>query len=245
VTVKLDAASTVFPAAIGVYNVERVLVLRKTSLFGTEVLADEGPSATGQTDFTLTFTSAHLLDASDLFVFVVTTVLPFSHPQLEVAQVVSSAPSPILFTFAHGLDGWSKGVIGPEGSNPWGLVDNVHEGNGEAHLDGRGSGSGGKAWIDHSFTLPETVTTLTFDLSAEVIAGSSSSARVVVEFGGVSQNFNFAISNGTNHLSYKRETIDLRQWAGERVKIFVEQNYNGLGGFDKEIYVDNIRISTS
>ena len=147
----------------------------------------------------------------------------------------------LSFTFNSGLDGWSKGTLGGPGD----LVDNEHVGNGEAHMDGRGTGSAGKAWIDRTFTLPQTVTTFSFDLSAEIIAGSSSSARVVIEAGGVSKSFNFAISNGTNHLSYKRETIDLRPWAGQRVKIFVEQNYNGLGGFDKEIYVDNIRIALS
>jgi hypothetical protein len=152
----------------------------------------------------------------------------------------------LSFTFTHGFDSWSGGTIGPEGGMPWGLVDHLPDGGGVMHLDGRGSGSGAKAWIDRGFDLPTSTTALTFDVSAEVIAGSSSSVRVRIVANGVSTTIlSTTVHNATNQLSFTRKRIDLSRWAGKHVTIFIEQNYNGTDGFDKEIYVDNVRILTS
>jgi hypothetical protein len=153
----------------------------------------------------------------------------------------------LSFTFDTGFDGWSHGTVGPSSAGtPWGLVNHLSIGGGVIHMDGRGSGSGGKAWIFRSFTLPASTTSLSFDVSAEIIAGSSSSVRVRIEADGKSTTLlSQSIGNGTNRLAFGREKVDISSWAGHHVTIYIEQNYNGLDGFDKEIYVDNVRISTS
>jgi Tol biopolymer transport system component len=99
VTVKLDPASTVFPAVpagVGLYNVERVVLLRKTGLLTTEVLAEQA-ATDGQTAFDLTFTATQPLDANELFAFVVTRVLPFDPPKLELASAGAAGITRIIF----------------------------------------------------------------------------------------------------------------------------------------------------
>jgi hypothetical protein len=67
--------------------------------------------------------------------------------------------------------------------------------------------------------------------------------------GGTSKAFPWAtLHNSTNHLSFTRKTINIARWAGRAVTIYVEQNDNtpaGAVGFDKEIYVDNVRIEAA
>ena len=94
VSVSLDAGSTLFPAAIGLYNIRQVAVVRRDGL-STEVLGTVD-ATDGQTSFDVEFTSTHLLDASDLFAFVTTKLLPLP-PKLEIGQA-----------------SWSCKVAGPE-----------------------------------------------------------------------------------------------------------------------------------
>jgi hypothetical protein len=91
-TVALAAASTRFPTG-GLYNVDRVVVVRKTGLVTTEVLAEQ-IATDGQTQFTLAFDAPALLNAEDLFAFVVTVLLPLDPPKLEIGA--ASGPSPAI-----------------------------------------------------------------------------------------------------------------------------------------------------
>jgi hypothetical protein len=154
----------------------------------------------------------------------------------------------LSFTFDRGFDSWSSGVAGPEGSSNWGLVDHLSVGGGVMHMDGRGNPSRANAWIFRSFRLPSTTTTMSFDASAELIAGSSSSVRVRVVAGGVSTVLLSAtLRNSHNSLSFTQKQVDLSRWAGKQVTIYIEQNDNtpsGAVGFDKEIYIDNVLIAT-
>ncbi len=83
VTVKLVPATTLFPSG-RFYNVDRVVLRRKTGLITTEVLAEQAATA-GQTDFTLAFDSTALLNAGEIVAFVVTKALPLDPPMLELA----------------------------------------------------------------------------------------------------------------------------------------------------------------
>ena len=96
VTVKLDPASVHFPAG-ALYNIDRVAVLRKVGALTTEELVSQTVTTDGQTEFELTFTSQHLLDAADLFAFVVTRLLPLDPPKLELAGMAQTADCGILF----------------------------------------------------------------------------------------------------------------------------------------------------
>ena len=87
-TVKLAPATTLFPSG-GIYNVDRVVVLRKSGLLSTEVLATQS-AASGQTDFTLAFDAPGLLNANELFAFVVTRLLPLDPPKLAIGLAKTS-----------------------------------------------------------------------------------------------------------------------------------------------------------
>lgn len=154
----------------------------------------------------------------------------------------------LVFTFDRGFDGWSSGVAGSSPSN-WGLVDHLSIGGGVIHMDGRGVPSRPNAWISRSFDLPESTTTLSFDASAEIIPGSSSLVQVRIDANGASTTIlNATLRNSRTRLSFARITVNISRWAGQHVRIFIEQNDNtpaGTSGYDKEIYIDNVRISTT
>lgn len=83
--VKLAPDSTTFPSGL-FYNVDRVVVLRRMGAFATEELAEQIASE-GQTGFTFAFDSPGLVDADELFAFVVTKLLPLDPPKLEIGAV--------------------------------------------------------------------------------------------------------------------------------------------------------------
>lgn len=82
VTVTFEADSTVFPSSIGTYNVNRVVVARRNGLT-TEVLGSADASD-GQTTFDVPITATSLVDADELYAFVVTKLLPLDPPKLEI-----------------------------------------------------------------------------------------------------------------------------------------------------------------
>jgi hypothetical protein len=94
ITVALDGASTRFPSG-GIYNVDRVVLLRATGLT-SQVLASAA-AADGQTAFELAFDAPGLLDAGELFAFVVTRLLPLDPPKLEIGAAVSQGVTPGTF----------------------------------------------------------------------------------------------------------------------------------------------------
>jgi hypothetical protein len=91
VRVRLDPASTLFLAGT-FYNVDRIVVLRKDGPFSTQALATQ-PATTGQIEFTLAFDSPGLLNANELFAFVVPRFLPLDPPKLEIG---SAQPLPVI-----------------------------------------------------------------------------------------------------------------------------------------------------
>jgi hypothetical protein len=120
VHVKLDPGSIMFPAVptgIGLYNVDHVVLRHKTGLLSTEVLAEQAASD-GQTDFELDFTSEHVLDASEIFAFVVTRLLPLDPPTLELGST-ATGPGRIAFGTETGLY-----VVNADGSKPQRLTSN-------------------------------------------------------------------------------------------------------------------------
>jgi hypothetical protein len=157
----------------------------------------------------------------------------------------------LSFTFDHGFDSWTSGAIASRGSSPnnWGSVDHQRLGGGVMHLDGRGDPSRPNSWIFRSFDLPASTTAMSFDVSAEVIAGSSSSVIVRLVTGKTSTVLlSTTVHNSRNSLSFTKLRVDLQQWAGQHVTIYIEQNDNtpaGGVGFDKEIYIDNVKIALS
>jgi hypothetical protein len=82
--VRLAPDSVRFPTG-GLYNVERVVVQRRTGILETQRLAEVVPTVEGQTEFTLSFDAPGPLTARELFVFVATSVLPLDPPLLELA----------------------------------------------------------------------------------------------------------------------------------------------------------------
>ena len=95
VQVKLGSDSTLFPSG-GLYNVERVAVLRKSGLLSAEVLAEQTANS-GQTDFSFAFNSPRLVNADELFAFVVTKALPLDPPKLEIgAATFTGVPTAAL-----------------------------------------------------------------------------------------------------------------------------------------------------
>jgi hypothetical protein len=152
----------------------------------------------------------------------------------------------LSFTFDHGLDGWTAGVDGPPGSSNWGLVDHTNDGGAAVILDGRGVPKEANAWIVRTFDLPNRPARLQFDVSPEIFSGTSSIVLVQIVVDGVSTiPLNQTIRNKTNAFSWSTKRVDLSQWAGKRVKVFIMMNDNtpaGTQGFDKEIYIDNVKI---
>jgi len=88
VTVQLNPASTLFFAGT-FYNVDRVVVLRKSGLLSTEALATQ-IATDGQTSFTLAFNSPGFVSASELFAFVVPRFLALDPPKLEIGSALGS-----------------------------------------------------------------------------------------------------------------------------------------------------------
>jgi hypothetical protein len=79
VTVALAPDSTML---FGLYNVDRVVVARRDGLT-TEALGSVDASK-GQTTFEVPITASGLVDADELFAFVVTSLLPLDPPKLEL-----------------------------------------------------------------------------------------------------------------------------------------------------------------
>jgi hypothetical protein len=162
------------------------------------------------------------------------------------SSVTTSAEDLFRSTFDIGFDGWDHGTIDRVGTTTYGEVNHSSLGGGVIHLDGRGGTAFPKAWIVKSFALPSNAKYLRFDVSAEIIAGSSSIVEVRVVGADGSDTVLLpptTVRNFTNHLSFVHERLDLSRWAGQEVMIYIEQAYNRAGNFDKEIYVDNVRIT--
>jgi hypothetical protein len=165
---------------------------------------------------------------------------------LSVSAAVAANPQTLKWTFDHDLEGWHPGGVGPRNSTDWGFAAYSSVGGGVAVLDGRGDPSQPNSWIFRAVDVPVSATRLTFDVSAEIIAGSSSSVIVRIVSGDTSSRvLSATVRNSTNHLSFTRKSIDISRWAGHNVTIYIEENDNtpaGSIGFDKEIYVDNVTI---
>jgi hypothetical protein len=149
-------------------------------------------------------------------------------------------------TFDFDFDGWSHGTIDAAGTTTYGEADHTSIGGGVIHLDGRGTTVFPKAWIFRMFSLPASTKYFSFDVSAEVIAGSSSSVAVRIVGADGSDTLLLpptSVRNATNHLSFVHKRFDISRWAGQDVTIYIEQTYNHIGTFDKEIYIDNVRIT--
>lgn len=104
VDVRLDPATILFPSGF-FYNVDQVVVLRKNGLISTETLAAQ-PASAGQTDFTFTFNSPGLINANELFAFLVPKFLSFVPVRLEVGaaetNTVTVSVQPASVTVAPG-----------------------------------------------------------------------------------------------------------------------------------------------
>lgn len=154
------------------------------------------------------------------------------------------------FTFDNGFDTWAHGTVGSRSAHPndWGLAAHLSDFGGVVQLDGRGTPSRPNAWISRSFDLPATTTSLSFRVSPEVFAGTSSivEARIVVD--GVSHSLlDERLSNTHSGPSFRTVRASLSPWAGQHVTIYIEMNDNtpaGTQGFDKEIYIDDVEIAT-
>jgi hypothetical protein len=72
VTVTLDQASTIFPSSIGLYNVDSIAIVRRDGL-STQTLA-EVDATEGRTTYDIAFNVPALVDADDLYAFVVTRI---------------------------------------------------------------------------------------------------------------------------------------------------------------------------
>ena len=80
---------------------------------------------------------------------------------------------------------------------------------------------------------------------AELIAGSSSLVGARIEVNGQFKELRAAeaVHNSHNRLSFVTKVVDIHEYAGQTVTIYIDQDYNHLGGFDKEIYIDKVRIT--
>jgi hypothetical protein len=134
VQVRLDPASTRFFAGT-VYNVNRVVVVRKNGLFSTEALATQSAS-NGQTEFTLAFDSPGLVNATELFAFVVPRFLPLDPPKLEIGKAVPVASEAAVHSTQLERSAFPSGSIG----NYQDVVPNVQVG--EVTIEGEISDSG-------------------------------------------------------------------------------------------------------
>jgi hypothetical protein len=221
------------------------------ALRGSSDPAFEGDTdASGNVETSQTWPGIDPLTIDITAAYLDVTALGTVRSDLKATDRVTQRAQKLSFTFDHGFEGWLTGRSGPEGTTNWGLVDWLSfAGDGVVHMDGRGNPSRPNAWIYQSFELPETTKTLSFDVSAEIIKGSSSLVRVRIVSGGVSTPMPWvSLHNATSHLSFSRVTVNISPWAGRHVTIYIEQNDNtpaGATGFDKEIYVDNVRIGTS
>jgi hypothetical protein len=115
VRVRLDPASTRFPAGT-LYNVNRIVVLRQDGPFSTQALATQSASG-GQTDFTLAFDSPGLVNATDLFAFVVPRFLPLDPPKLEIGRA-QGLPAITVVTSASALLSQQARVLPSNSSCP-------------------------------------------------------------------------------------------------------------------------------
>jgi hypothetical protein len=133
VTVTLEAASTVFPSSIGIYNVNRVVVVRRDGLT-TEVLGSVDATE-GQTVFEVPIEATGLLDADELFAFVVTKLLPLDPPKLEIGagSFTCTEGSPATITSID--DDPDKIYVVFDGVSSCRLVSEV----GDGHFPGDGS----------------------------------------------------------------------------------------------------------
>jgi hypothetical protein len=238
VTVTLAPASTVFPSGIGTYNVERVAVVRRDGLT-TETLAEVDATA-GKTTFELTFRSPGLVDATELYAFVVTKLLPLDPPRLEIGP----ATVPILFTFDSDLEGWGSFGVGPRSEDKeWGTVEWRDQ---AVRLSGVGGAGRRNSAISKSIALPADATSLTFKASADLghdLADSNLTVKVVTDSGSTTL-LTRDYSNTTDELLFTEESLDISAFAGLTVTIVFEQNDNG-DGLHEHIYLDDIGIGTS
>lgn len=238
VKVRLDQASTVFPFSVGVYNVEGVAIVRRDGL-SVEVLHEV--AGDGQTEFDIEFAATHLLDAGDLYAFVLTKLLPLDPPKLEIGK----AAVPIIWTFDTGLQGWRAGGIGRRSeTRPWGEAAwRETPGGGAARISGVGQPSVVNGWILRDIAVPADARKLVFKASADYgHAHSDSQLLVVVQVDGQYIELHRAIyTNTTNSLQYTTVELDISRFAGQNVRLIFEQNDDGEGQHE-HIYLDDIEI---
>jgi hypothetical protein len=239
-TVTLAAASTIFPASIGTYNVKRVVIVRRDGLT-TELLAEHEPNE-GDTVFEFSFRSPALIDADELFAFVVTSLLPLDPPKLEIGP----AAPPILFTFDRNFEGWSRFGIGPRSNDePWGTTEWQADGGGTVRLSGVGGQGKRNSAMSKSIALPADATTLDFKASAD-LGHSFADSRLIVRIvtpGGSTTLLRKVYSNTTNRLQFTEESLDISAFAGTTVSVIFEQDDDGDGEHE-HVYLDDIGIGT-
>lgn len=129
VTVTLAPASTVFPSLLGIYNVRRVVILRRDGL--SPVFVAEQDATDGTTEFQFAFDAPVLLNAEELYAFVVTRLLPLDPPRLEIGQAVPRGQAYTNdFNAATSLDGgeWAGGrlAVSPSGERFLGRFGDGH-----------------------------------------------------------------------------------------------------------------------
>lgn len=92
-TVTLDDTSVNFFPALGPYNVQRVLLLRKPTL-GAPVEIDSLVAAPGQKSFSFTWVAPDSGKTEQFYAFVVTKLLPLNLLALEIGQASGTDPEP-------------------------------------------------------------------------------------------------------------------------------------------------------
>ena len=243
IKVTLAQASTVFPAGIGSYNVDEVFIVRRDGLTA-EVLARATPDTPGDNVFELSFDAPGLIDADELYAFVVTTLLPLDPPKLEIGR----ASVPILYTFDEDLQGWRTFGRGRRSeTEEWGEVAWRADGGGTARLSGaRGDGPQNSS-LFRELTLPADARTLDFRVSAD-LGHDLSDSQLTVRIGPAGAAAQTILlrevyENRTNSLQWTEVSLDISQWAGQEVRIVFDQRDDGEH-LHEHIYLDNIGIGT-
>ena len=110
VTVKvvIDTSTKNF---LSVYNVRRIVLMRKVGANPAVKIAEAPPFIEGDNRITLTFTADSAGSTSEITAFVVTNFLPLELAMLEVGSVTSTSPGRIAYSFSSNVDRLENAVF--------------------------------------------------------------------------------------------------------------------------------------
>lgn len=259
-TIKIKAGFTI---GSGPFETSADQPIRVKLSIGSTVLADQDTDQDGMLSVPLTWPAG--VDPIKIDILATLTD-PSGGPGWTPNRIVrfdriTKPAEKLAWTFDSGLDGWSGGHVGRKGStSDWGTVgwSAVHGGSIKLDGEGRRDTQGHvNAWISKEIQVPSGPWTLTFQVSAQKAVGADADLVVyVVDLAGgqttLPLQLDEIVVGRPDRYVFTQRSIDLSPWAGQTIRVFIEQNDNGFlnsegvrefHGHHEELFIDNVRIS--